>query len=61
MNETRIPIQRVDGYGNVTGRGTARQRGVTIDDYRTTSGAELKPRPGESIVVTVVVREEGQR
>lgn len=58
MAEIRVPIERVDEHGNVTGRGTARQRGVTIDDYRTTAGGELKPRPGESIIVTVVVRED---
>jgi len=58
VSETRIPVERVDEHGHVTGKGTARARGVTFDDYRTSTGAELKLRPGESFVVSVVVEEE---
>lgn len=57
--QVRIPIERVDSTGKVTGRGTARQRGVTIDDYVSKSGAELKLRPGEMFVVSVIIKDYG--
>jgi hypothetical protein len=59
--EVRIPIERVNERGQVTAYGTARQRGVTIDDYRTESGIPIKEGPGDSIVVPVLRLPVGDR
>lgn len=57
MEEVRVPIERIDVATNqVTGIGTAVMRGVTLDDYQTASGAELKLRPGEMFVVVTTAR-----
>lgn len=54
FREMRVPIQRVDELGRVTAHGTARQQGVTLEDYRTDAGIPIKEGPGDSIVVSVL-------
>ncbi len=46
----RIAIERLDENDNITGVGTALQRGITLDDYRTNSGSPLELRCGEKFV-----------
>lgn len=58
MTEVRVPMERVDEHGNVTGRGTARMRGVTRDDYRDLRDNPMKLRAGESWVLVVTMRVE---
>lgn len=59
MEEVRVPIERIDvATGEVTGTGSAVMRGVTLDDYQTASGAELKLRPGEMFAIVTTVRDE---
>jgi hypothetical protein len=52
VNETRIPIERIEANGHIT-EGTARARGVTIDDFRSLQGAPLELPAGASFVIPV--------
>lgn len=59
MTEVRVPIERINAEtGEVTGTGTALMRGVTLDQYQTKSGAEMKLRPGEMFVIVTTMQVE---
>lgn len=52
----RVPIERIEEDGRIT-PGTALMRGVTLDDYRSMSGAPLKLPPGAKWVVVMRLEE----
>lgn len=51
-SERRVRVEVVDTVtGDVIKTGTARMRGVTVDDYQTRFGGELRLDPGQAFVV----------
>lgn len=51
-SDRRVRIEVIDTVtGDVVKTGTARMRGVTVDDYQTPFGGELKLDPGQAFVV----------
>lgn len=52
MTEQRVPIEIINTETQaVRARGTARMRGVTVDQYRNEAGHPLRCGAGEAVVV----------
>lgn len=55
--DDRVNIERISADGTIT-KGTARQRGVTVDDFRSLYGSPLDLSPGEMFVIVIEYTEE---